>query len=64
MVILIRNFVQNYRIDGISMEPNFHDGQFLIVNRYAYCPGINIEIPVVNTPVFPEDVVRAPAEAR
>lgn len=52
MVILIRNFVQNYRIDGISMEPNFHDGQFLIVNRYAYCPGINIEVPVVNTPVF------------
>jgi signal peptidase I len=52
MVILIRNFVQNYRIDGISMEPNFHDGQFLIVNRYAYCPGINIEIPIANTPVF------------
>ncbi|OQA43348.1 MAG: Signal peptidase I T [Chloroflexi bacterium ADurb.Bin325] len=52
MVILIRNFVQNYRIDGISMEPNFHDGQFLIVNRYAYCPGINIEIPVINKPLF------------
>lgn len=52
MVMLIRNFVQNYRIDGISMEPNFHNGQFLIVNRYAYCPGIHIEIPLVNIPVW------------
>ena len=52
MVILIRNFVQNYRIDGISMEPNFHDGQFLIVNRYSYCPGIHIEVPIANLPIF------------
>jgi signal peptidase I len=52
MVILIRNVVQNYRIDGVSMEPNFHDGQFLIVNRYAYCPGIHIEIPIVNIPIW------------
>lgn len=48
MVMLIRNFVQNYRIDGISMEPNFHDQQFLVVNRWAYCPGIHLEVPVVN----------------
>lgn len=52
MVMLIRNVVQNYRIDGISMEPNFHDGQFLIVNRYAYCPGIHLEIPIVNVKLF------------
>jgi signal peptidase I len=52
MVMLIRNFVQNYRIDGISMEPNFHDGQFLIVNRWAYCPGIHAEIPIVNTQIW------------
>jgi signal peptidase I len=52
MVTVIRNFVQNYRIDGISMEPNFHDGQFLIVNRFAYCPGIYIEVPLVNQPVL------------
>jgi signal peptidase I len=52
MVIVIRNVVQNYRIDGVSMEPNFHDGQFLIVNRYAYCPGIHIEIPIVNIPIW------------
>lgn len=41
----IRNVVQNFRIDGISMEPNFHHGQFLIVNRFAYCPGLHLEIP-------------------
>lgn len=52
MVILIRNFFHNYRIEGISMEPNFHDRQFLIVNRYAYCPGIHVEIPVANVSLF------------
>lgn len=61
MVIVIRNFVQNYRIDGISMEPNFHDGQFLIVNRFAYCPGIYLEAPVVNRKLFEKRwCVRAP----
>ena len=52
MVMLIRNFGQNYRIDGISMEPNFHNGQFLIVNRFAYCPGIHLEIPIVNVQLW------------
>lgn len=52
MVMVIRNFIHNYRIDGISMEPNFHDQQFLIVNRFAYCPGVHVEIPVVNVSLF------------
>ena len=42
--LLIRNVIQNYRVEGISMEPNFHNGQFLIVNRFAYCPGAHLEI--------------------
>ena len=42
--LLIRNVVQNFRIDGISMEPNYHNGQFLIVNRFAYCPGLHLDI--------------------
>lgn len=33
---LIRLAVQNYRIEGPSMEPNLHQGQFLLVNRLAY----------------------------
>jgi len=44
LFLLIRNVVQNFRIDGISMEPNFHNGQFLIVDRFAYCPGVHLEI--------------------
>lgn len=61
MVMVIRNFIHNYRIDGISMEPNFHDGQFLIVNRFAYCPGVHLEIPVINKSLFDKTwCVRAP----
>lgn len=33
---LIRLAVQNYRIEGPSMEPTLHQGQFLLVNRLAY----------------------------
>jgi signal peptidase I len=44
LFLLIRNVIQNFRIDGISMEPNFHNGQFLIVNRFAYCPGLHLDI--------------------
>lgn len=43
--LLIRTVVQNYRVEGISMEPNFHDGQFLFVNRFAYCPGLHLDLP-------------------
>ncbi len=33
---MIRFAVENFRIEGYSMEPNFHDGQFLLVNKLAY----------------------------
>jgi signal peptidase I len=48
LFLVIRNVVQNFRIDGISMEPNFHNGQFLIVNRFAYCPGLHLDISPLN----------------
>jgi len=48
LFLLIRNVIQNFRIDGISMEPNFHNGQFLIVNRFAYCPGLHLDISPLN----------------
>ncbi len=48
LFLLIRNVIQNFRIDGISMEPNFHNGQFLIVNRFAYCPGLHLDINPLN----------------
>ncbi len=33
---MIRFAVENFRIEGSSMVPNFHDGQFLLVNKIAY----------------------------
>jgi signal peptidase I len=36
---LLRLVVQNYRIEGPSMQPNLQEGQFLIVNRLAYRTG-------------------------
>ncbi len=32
----IRFAVENFRIEGQSMDPNFHDGQFLLVNKIVY----------------------------
>lgn len=34
--LVIRAVVQNYRIEGQSMEPNFYHGQYLLVNKLAY----------------------------
>jgi signal peptidase I len=46
--LLIRNVIQNFRVEGNSMEPNFHNRQFLIVNRFAYCPGLHLDIPFLD----------------
>jgi signal peptidase I len=48
LFFLIRNVVQNFRIEGSSMEPNFHDGQFLFINRFAYCPGLHVDFAPIN----------------
>lgn len=34
--LLIRVVIQNFRIEGYSMEPNLHQGQYLIVNKAVY----------------------------
>jgi signal peptidase I len=34
--LLIRQVVQNYRIESHSMQPNFYEGQFILVNKLAY----------------------------
>ncbi|NJN84620.1 MAG: signal peptidase I [Caldilineaceae bacterium] len=34
--LVIRQVVQNYRIESHSMEPNFYEGQFILVNKLAY----------------------------
>ncbi len=34
--LFIRFALPNFRIEGFSMEPNFHDGQYLFVNKLEY----------------------------
>ena len=33
---LARTLIQNFRIEGNSMLPNLHDGQFLIIDKVSY----------------------------
>ncbi len=46
--LLIRNVIQNFRIEGVSMEPNFQDGKFLFINRWSYCPGLHLDLLPLN----------------
>ncbi|GIW12300.1 MAG: signal peptidase I [Dehalococcoidia bacterium] len=34
--LVVRGLVQPYRVEGTSMEPNLHSGQFLLVNKAIY----------------------------
>ena len=36
---LIRAFIQNFRIEGASMEPNMHDGQYLMIPTVSLSNG-------------------------
>lgn len=36
MFLVIRFAVQNFRVDGMSMEPTLHNGEFILVNKAAY----------------------------
>ena len=32
----VRLVVQNFRVEGASMDPTLHSGQFLLINKIAY----------------------------
>lgn len=34
--LLVRAVVQNFKVEGSSMEPTLHSGQYLLVNKAAY----------------------------
>jgi signal peptidase I len=34
--LAVRSAVQNFRVEGISMDPNLEHGQYIIVNKLAY----------------------------
>ena len=36
MFVLVQGVAQNFVVDGASMEPTFHSGEMLIVNKLAY----------------------------
>ncbi len=54
--LLIRFAVQNFRVEGFSMEPNFHDGQFLLVSKlgYMFSPPERGDVIVFRFPNNPE----------
>jgi signal peptidase I len=36
MFLVIRLAVQNFNVDGMSMEPNLHNGELILVDRWSY----------------------------
>ena len=34
--LIVRGIVQNFKIEGSSMEPNLHTGQYILVNKLVY----------------------------
>lgn len=34
--VAVRSVVQNFKVDGASMEPTLHSGQYLLINKLAY----------------------------
>jgi signal peptidase I len=34
--LIVRGVVQNFKIEGQSMEPNFHTSQYILVNKIVY----------------------------
>jgi signal peptidase I len=57
LFLLIRQVVQNYRIESHSMEPTFIEGQFVLVNKLAYRLGEpqRGEVTVFHNPDNPDE---------
>lgn len=66
---IIRFAVENYKIEGYSMLPNFQDGQFLLVNKISYMIGhpqrgdvIVFHFPLNTTKNYIKRVIGLPGE--
>ncbi len=57
LFLVIRQVVQNYRIESHSMEPNFYEDQFVLVNKLAYRLGdpARGEVLVFHNPDNPDE---------
>ncbi len=61
MFLIIRQGIQNYRIESHSMQPNFYENQFVLVNKLAYRLGepSRGDVVVFNNPANPrEDYIK------
>jgi signal peptidase I len=36
VLVIVRSLVQNFKIEGSSMEPSLHSGQYILVNKLVY----------------------------
>ncbi|MCS7002977.1 MAG: signal peptidase I [Dehalococcoidia bacterium] len=43
--LVVRALVQNFKVEGSSMEPNMHHGQFILANKAVY---FNIDTAAIN----------------
>lgn len=59
--LAMRSVVQNFKVEGTSMEPTLHHNQFLIINKvtYARADGTALERLFPENPVAPEAPVFA-----
>jgi signal peptidase I len=62
--LAVRAMAQNFRVEGSSMEPGLHDGQYLLVNKAVYFK-LNLEklakyVPFVNPGDNPERYIFSP----
>ena len=55
--LLIRQVIQNYRIESHSMQPNFYEGEFILVNKLAFKLGepTRGEVIVFHNPNNPDE---------
>ena len=61
LFLIIRQVIQNYRNESTSMLPNFHEGQFVLVNKLAFKLGEphRGEVLVFHNPDLPsEDFIK------
>lgn len=54
--VIVRSMVQNFKIEGSSMEPSLHSEQYILVNKLVYFH-IDLNAPLRLFPGFDEDTL-------
>jgi len=53
----VRSVIQNFKVEGQSMEPSLHSGQYLLVNKMAY---LSLNFGAVTSPLSSRPLVMNP----